>query len=79
MWWGDEHAKDEGRVNSVMIQDTTSKTPACQTSKTTTYPFTDLVFTENVRTVDKRGMEEWGEPSGARPHAEGGLSGGGAF
>ena len=70
MWWGDEHAKDEGRVNSVMIQDTTSKTPACQTSKTTTYPFTDLVFTENVMTLDQSGREEWGVLSGARRNVQ---------
>lgn len=64
MWWGDDHAKDEGRANTVMLQDATGKTPACQTSETTTYPFTDLVFTENRMTMDANSMEEWGVGQG---------------
>ena len=64
MWWGDEHAKDLGRANTVMLQDATGKTPECQTSETTTYPFTDLAFTENRMTMDKDSMEEWGMAAG---------------
>ncbi len=64
MWWGDDHAKDEGRANTVMLQDATGKTPACQTSETTTYPFTDLVFTENRMTMDANSMEKWGVGQG---------------
>lgn len=64
MWWGDEDAGAEGRANSVMLQDVTGKTPVCQTSETTTYPFTDLAFTENRMTLDAAGMEEWGLTAG---------------
>lgn len=64
MWWGDEHAADPDRKNTVMLQDATGKTPACQTSVTTTYSFTDLVFTENRMTMDKDSMEEWGVGQG---------------
>lgn len=64
MWWGDEDAAEEGRVNSVLLQDTTGKTPACQTSKTTTYPFTELVFTENVMTLNDSAMRAWGVSAG---------------
>jgi len=64
MWWGDEHTGDDGRVNSVMLQDTTGMTPDCQTSQTTIYPFTDLAFTENVMSMDAAAMKAWGIQSG---------------
>lgn len=64
MWWGDERAADPSRKNTVMLQDATGKTPDCQTSTTVRYPFTDMVFTENLMTMDKAGMDEWGMASG---------------
>lgn len=74
MWWGDEHAGDQGRVNSVLLQDTTGKTPDCQTSKVITYPFTDLVFTENVMTMDESAMRKWGIGQGEKRNVQAVLS-----
>lgn len=60
MWWGDEHAAEEGRVNSVLLRDTTGKTPDCQATQAAVYPFTDLVVTENVMTLTNSAMSKWG-------------------
>lgn len=54
-----------------MLQDATGKTPECQTSETTTYPFTDLAFTENRMTMDKDSWEEWGMGGGREPREAG--------
>lgn len=54
MWWGNEHAADPNRVNSVRLQDATGKTPACQDSQIITYPpGADLLVGAGMKLLSK--------------------------
>ena len=79
MWWGDENANAEGRTNTVTIQDTTGRALEGQTSKATTYPFTDVVFTENVLKLDESVMKSWGLDKGQKRTVQAALSENGAY
>lgn len=74
MWWGDAEANAEGRANTVTIQDTTGRALGGQTSKATTYPFTDVAFTENVLKLDESVMKSWGLDKGQKRTVQAALS-----
>ena len=74
MWWGDAEAGGEGRANTVTIQDTTGRALGGQTSKVTTYPFTDMVFTENVLKLDESVLKGWGLDKGWKRPVQAALS-----